>query len=414
MLIQGSVIQSFVLDLGRIALILGLILFLHRKGLKIGYVMLISSGALACFYGMDMSRLFLTIKAAATSRIAITLLLSLSLIRIFELVLREQNILGGMMDIVKKRVRFRKTVMISMPLLIGMLPSLGGAYFSAPMVREATEGTGMSNEEKAFINYWFRHPWEYILPLYPGIVFASAVSGIGLNRIVLANISCAAMMILTGFLFSMRGAGRTAAAVQGNGKELRPARDRAWVSFVPISAVLVLVMIGHLELHYALFMVLIPLFIYYRYAAARIVQALRYGFSSEVILMVAGIMLFKETLEASGAVKDLSKFFLAHGVPVVPLFCALPFIAGMLTGHTVGFVGSTFPLLVTIAGKASPSLVSLAFAAGFLGVLLSPVHLCLILTREYFAAGLPGIYRKMIPAGIMIFAVALVQYFFGR
>ncbi|HYQ47636.1 MAG TPA: DUF401 family protein, partial [Thermodesulfovibrionales bacterium] len=59
-------------------------------------------------------------------------------------------------------------------------------------------------------------------------------------------------------------------------------------------------------------------------------------------------------------------------------------------------------------------LVSFAFAAGFLGVLLSPVHLCLIFTREYFAADLPGIYRKMIPAGFMIFAVALAQYFFMR
>lgn len=406
-------IQSFVLDLGRIVLILGLILFLLRKGMKIGYVMLISSGALAWFYGMDMPRLALVIRAAATSHITIMLLLSLSLIRIFELVLREQNILSEMMDIIKERVRFRKTVMISMPLLIGMLPSLGGAYFSAPMVREATEGTGMSNEEKAFINYWFRHPWEYILPLYPGIIFASAVSGIGLNRIIFANISYAAMMILTGFLFSMRGTGRALTAAQERGKDPRPADSRAWVSFLPISAVLVLVIAGHLELQYALLMVLIPLFVYFRYSAVRIVHALRYGFSFEVIVMIAGIMMFKEALEASGAVQNLSEFFIAHGVPVVPVFCALPFIAGMLTGHTVGFVGSTFPLLVTIAGGVSLPLVSLAFAAGFLGVLLSPVHLCLILTREYFAADLSGIYRKMIPAGFMIFAVALAQYFFG-
>ena len=51
-----------------------------------------------------------------------------------------------------------------MPMLIGMLPSLGGAYFSAPMVKEATSGIHMSQEEKAFINYWFRHPWEYHSP----------------------------------------------------------------------------------------------------------------------------------------------------------------------------------------------------------------------------------------------------------
>jgi hypothetical protein len=121
-------------------------------------------------------------------------------------------------------------------------------------------------------------------------------------------------------------------------------------------------------------------------------------------------MLFKETMEASGAVKNLSNLFIQHGVPVVPVFCVLPFTAGMLTGHTVGFVGSTFPLLVTVTGKASPPLITLAFAAGFIGVLLSPVHLCLILTREYFAAELSGIYRKTVPACLAILVVAWVQY----
>jgi integral membrane protein (TIGR00529 family) len=281
------------------------------------------------------------------------------------------------------------------------------------MVREATEGTGMGNEEKAFINYWFRHPWEYILPLYPGIVFASAVSGIGLNRLIIANISCAAMMIVTGFLFSMRGAGSAVSPGQCD-HEPSTGGSRAWLNFLPIAVVLALVIAFHLELHYALLVVLIPLFVYYRYGPPRIIQAIRYGFSYEVVVMVAGIMLFKETMEASGAVASLSDIFIKHGVPVVPVFCALPFIAGILTGHTVGFVGSTFPLLVTISGKASLPLISLAFAAGFIGVLLSPVHLCLILTREYFSAGLPGIYRKTIPASLMMLAVAFAQYLLVR
>jgi integral membrane protein (TIGR00529 family) len=401
------------LDIARIALILGLILFLLRKGVKIGYVMLISALAVVIFYGMDASGMVHAAKKAATERISIMLLLSLSLIRIFELVLREQKILSQMMGTIKGSFRFRKAVMISMPVLMGMLPSLGGAYFSAPMVREATEGTGMGNEEKAFINYWFRHPWEYILPLYPGIVFAAAVSGIGLNRLIIANISCAAMMIGAGFLFSMRGAGSAVSPGQCD-HEPSTGGSRAWLNFLPIAVVLALVIAFHVELHYALLVVLIPLFVYYRYGPARIIQAIRYGFSYEVVVMVAGIMLFKETMEVSGAVASSSDIFITHGVPVVPVFCALPFIAGILTGHTVGFVGSTFPLLVTISGKASLPLISLAFAAGFIGVLLSPVHLCLILTREYFSAGLPGIYRKTIPASLMILAVAFAQYLIVR
>jgi uncharacterized protein len=76
----------------------------------------------------------------------------------------------------------------------------------------------------------------------------------------------------------------------------------------------------------------------------------------------------------------------------------------------VGFVGSTFPLLISIQGGASLSGISLAFAAGFIGVLLSPVHLCLVLTRQYFKADLWGIYTKIIPASVVIFLAALIEY----
>ena len=274
------------------------------------------------------------------------------------------------------------------------------------MVREATEGTGVGNEEKAFINYWFRHPWEYMLPLYPGIVFAAAVSAIPLSGLVMVNTVYAVAMIATGFIFSMKKIDSAKEAGKGNPHS----GERQWLSFLPLSAVLLLVLAMKIELHYTLIIVLIPLFIFYRYGLAKAFRALQYGFSLDVIVMIAGIVLFKEVMESSGAVANLSRFLVEHGIPALPIFFLLPFIAGLLTGHTRGFVGSTFPLLLSIADQASLSLISFAFASGLIGVLLSPVHLCLVLTREYFRADLGGIYRKTIPASIIVFGVAVVKY----
>lgn len=396
-------------DLINISFIFILMLSLLRKKVGIGYVMLISSGALFLLYRMSLSDIIITVRKVGTGSIALKLLLSLSLIRIFELVLREQSLLIAMMNTIKSTFRSWKAVIISMPLLIGTLPSLGGAYFSAPMVEEATKDTEMSQEEKAFINYWFRHPWELILPLYPGIVFASAVTHIPLNRLALTNAVCAVALVATGFIFGMRGVGLS---LRNRNEPASSAHIRSWMNFLPILIVMILVIIAGIELHYALLLVLIPIFILYRYSIKQVVAVLRYGFSWDVIVMIAGIVLFKETMEASGSVKNLGRFFIEHGIPLVPIFCLLPFVAGLLTGHTVGFVGSTFPLLISIGDQALPSLVSLAFASGFIGVLLSPVHLCLVLTREYFKADLSGIYRKTIPAGAIVFAAAIAQYFF--
>ncbi|MBS1234994.1 MAG: hypothetical protein H6R43_710 [Nitrospirae bacterium] len=400
-------------ELIKISLVLFLILVLLRKKLNIGYVMMIGSSAIFVLYGMNASSIAVTIKKTVVSSITIKLLLALSLIRVLELILREKNILSAMMTAAKILFKKKRAIIISMPMLIGMLPSLGGAYFSAPMVKEATSGISMSQEEKAFINYWFRHPWEYILPLYPGILLASAISNIPLYNIIKANMVYAVLLIATGFLFAMRGVGKDpqkATTEKAEDKKDRLLLKKELASFLPIVAVLSFVVFLHVELHYALLATIVPLFILYRYKPAEILRVTRHGFALEVIVMIFGIMLFKETMEMSGAVRNLSIFLIEQKIPLLPIICILPFVTGMLTGITVGFVGSTFPLLISISGGASLAHISLAFAAGFIGVLLSPVHLCLVLTKEYFKADMWGIYQKTLPASAVIFIAALIEY----
>lgn len=405
-------------ELIKISLVLFLILLLLRKKLNIGYVMLVASSALFLLHRMNMTCIVVTAKKTVTSTITIKLLLALSLIRVLELILREKNILSTMMSTAKILFKKRRAIIISMPMLIGMLPSLGGAYFSAPMVKEATSGIQMSQEEKAFINYWFRHPWEFVLPLYPGILLASAVSNIPLYHLIKANAVYAFLLIVTGFLFAMRGIEKSSHKTTHESSKTEQARQRALkkelASFLPIVAVLALVVFLHMELHYALLVAIVPLLVLYRYRPKDIIRVTRHGFALDVIIMIFGIMLFKETMEASGAVNNLSIFFVQQHIPLLPVICLLPFMTGMLTGITVGFVGSTFPLLISMTGGATLAHISLAFAAGFIGVLLSPVHLCLVLTKEYFKADMWGIYRKILPASAIIFIAAIIEYTFLR
>jgi len=389
-------------DLVRLTAVFAVILFLLRKKLNVGLVMLIAAALLFLLYRMSPASILETGSGAVLNSVTIKLILALSFIRIFEMILREHAVLSGMMNGVKAIFRNRKMVTISMPLLIGLIPSVGGAYFSAPMVAETTRDMKITPEEKGFINYWFRHPWEYILPLYPGILLASAVSKIELYTLITVNLSYAALLVLTGFMFSMHGLKGVVQTEHFSGKAL-------W-SFVPIFTVLFLVVVLHIELHYALIAMVAFLFLFYKYKFNSILTALRYGFSLDVIILIVGVMFFKEAMENSGAVNNLSQFFVREGIPVSPVLFLLPFITGMLTGLTVGFVGSTFPLIISLAGSASIGAISFAFASGFLGVLLSPTHICLILTKEYFKADLWGIYKMMIPGCVIIFFGAVLQY----
>lgn len=401
------------LELLKISLVFVIILFLLRKKLNIGYVMLIASLLLFVLYRMNPASIAETCRKTLTGSTTIKLLLALSLIRIFEIVLRENNVLSDMMSAVKRSFKNKRAIIISMPMLIGMLPSLGGAYFSAPMVHEATAGLKMSQEEKAFINYWFRHPWEYILPLYPGLLLAAAVSNLPLHNLIKANLVYAFVLFATGFIYSMRDIVRNKDTSEKTFQEKINTADvikKEGKSFLPVFAVLLLVMVFRIELHFALLLVTVPLIFMYKYRFRDILRITKYGFALDVITLVFGIMLFKETMETSGAVKKLSEVFITYGIPKFPILCLFPFLIGMLTGVTVGFVGSTFPILISLGGGTSLADISLAFASGFIGVLLSPVHLCLVLTREYFKADLWQMYKKMIPAGMIIFIAACVEY----
>lgn len=399
------------LDLLKIGVVFLIMLGLLRLKWNIGYVMLIASGILFLLYLTPPKTILKTVVASVTDAVTIKLFFSLTLIRVLEIILREKEVLKMMTDATRRLLRGGRPVIVSMPLLIGLLPSLGGAYFSAPMVEESTKGLKMSVGEKAFINYWFRHPWEYILPLYPGILLASALSGMDLRDLIIANTPYALLIVITGFIFSMRNLRDRGMKPVSRDEFTKDSNMKSLLCFLPIVIILFLVIVAHIELHYSLLITIVGLFIFYRVGSKDIWRMLRYGFKKDVIILIIGTMFFKFTMESSGAVGYLNRFFINSGIPLLPILFLLPFISGILTGLTIGFVGSTFPLLMSIGDGLSLRHLSIAFVSGYTGVLLSPVHLCLVLTKEYFRADFGDMYRRIIPSVLFILIFALIGFF---
>ncbi|MGC8938526.1 MAG: DUF401 family protein, partial [Thermodesulfovibrio sp.] len=271
-----------------------------------------------------------------------------------------------------------------------------------PMVDSATKNLEMSKEEKAFINYWYRHPWELVLPLYPGVVLASAISGISLRKLILLNLPAALILFISGFFLSMHG-------VKNEKKASKNVSLKILSSFTPIVLVLLPVIIFKIDLFIALIANILIVCLYHKKTIKKTLSIIKYGFTYDVFLLVAGVIIFKEMLQASGAVDGIAKAITQSGIPYLVVFITLPLLIGLITGISIGFVGSTFPLLTHLK-ETLPYEISIAFVSGYVGVLLSPLHLCLILTREYFKADMIGIYRKIISGCIVIFFAALIEF----
>jgi hypothetical protein len=105
----------------------------------------------------------------------------------------------------------------------------------------------------------------------------------------------------------------------------------------------------------------------------------------------------------------------AGQVPLLAIISILPFIAGLVTGIAIGFAGTAFPLVVGLMGISGSGLTPmatlvLAFTMGYAGMMLSPVHLCLLLTREYFSSPYFKVLRYILPCTLTVVTYGLLLH----
>jgi integral membrane protein (TIGR00529 family) len=400
-------------DVLKIFAIFTLIVLLIKRKINLGLSMMIGAGGLAFLYLLPLSAIGNVLVRAITNYTTVQMTAALGLIMVMENIMRKTETFKQMMESLKRVVRDTRIVLAAPPAIIGMVPSIGGAYFSAPLVEEAGSAYSITPERKGFINYWFRHIWEYVLPTYPGLILASAIIHVPLGKLILYQTPFAVMVIVSGGIFCFRGIDLNRKGPSGaDTPQARKGRDlaRFTASLFPILSIILLVALFHIDIAVVMVVVISLMFIYHRFPLKRIAITLRESISWNILLIIVGVMFFKETLRATGAVEGMSLFLTQTGFPLMILFFILPFLVGLLTGLTIAFVGTTFPLLITLSGGA-PEIgkMAFAFASGFMGVMFSPMHLCFVLTGEYFRADRGTIYRYMlIPSGmVMLTAVAM-------
>lgn len=388
-----------------------LIVILIRRKVNLGVAMSVGAVFLAFTYLLSIRIIGDVFLKTITSYTTIQLVASLGLIMVMENIMRKTDTFKQMMEGLKKIVQDTRIVLAVPPAIIGMVPSIGGAYFSAPLVEEASSDIIITPERKGFINYWFRHIWEYILPTYPGIILASAVTHISLATLILYQLPFSIMVIITGSIFCFRGLVFEKKSFQ----QARHARDFKMLiaSLFPIAFIILAVALFHIDIALTMAVVVALLFIYHRYPLKKIASTLKESISWNILFIMVGVIFFKEMLGTTGAVKGMSVYLSGTGFPLIILFFILPFMVGFLTGLTIAFVGTTFPLLISMSGGFTETgNMAFAFASGFAGVMFSPVHMCFVLTGEYFRADKGTIYKYMLIPSSLVMLTAIVMWIF--
>ena len=164
-------------------------------------------------------------------------------------------------------------------------------------------------------------------------------------------------------------------------------------------------------------LVVVPLFGYTRLGARKFHKTAIESLDFKIIGTIYAVLVFKDIINASGAVDELSVVFENWGVPPIVLFMVLPLLIGYLNGITHAYVSVAFPLLLPFFNATDGSIdlakVQLAYTFGFIGVIFSPVHLCLVLSTKYFNADINGVFKKLVMPSVVLAIVSLLVFYFG-
>jgi hypothetical protein len=288
----------------------------------------------------------------------------------------------------------------------------GGAMFSAPMVDEVGDRIGVDQERKLFVNYWFRHIWEYCFPLYPAVMLAAALLNLETFQFAAMTWPLTAVAALSGVVFGLIGIPNQ----PDNEPSPSARRDsvRTLVTSVwPVVMVIVLSLTLPIHPGAALILSLVvttALMMAVKRVSVRTLGRILYErIPWETVAVVFGALVFRRVLDGSGAVSAVSHALTASHVPPAVVAFFIPFISGLLTGLAIGAISIGFPValpLIASGGAIAPGWAAWLMAGGFLGVMCSPLHLCLSLTQAYFEADWGPTYRRIAASSLAVATTA--------
>jgi len=304
-----------------------------------------------------------------------------------------------------------KMAMHVVPSVIGMVPMPGGALVSATALKDLVRRLDLNPAQATYINFWFRHTWELAVPVYPAVIAASVVLAVPLSTVVITMLPVIPLMAALGGIVSYRilKDKTTEATSSLSGREVVDDLLRAaW----PVVLLIALVLAG-LEAAFAFLIAGVLVAIQQRATKSEILQSLRYGLGPKVLFLLYSVMLYKAIVEQSGAAYALFADMQSIGMPPSLILIFLPMLIGFATGLSMAFVGISFTLLLPFmmaGGELNGYALFLAYVGGGLGYMVSPLHLCLILSAEFYGARLSDVYRYMVPPMVAVVLAGLAAY----
>lgn len=393
---------------GLLALTMLLIVVLLRKKVVLGLAMIGGGIFLWSLYSGDTQVLWGAITKTFVQHRTYDLAAALYLVMCLEIELRTSGTLTGMVSALRRLFSGSKATLMVMPAFLGLLPSLGGARFSAPIVEEASRDIGIDKDKQAAINFWFRHPFEFSNPIIPGMIMACSITGVSYADFARYTAWISVLAIFLGWLVLIRPLREENTAAKAQRKdEGEGSLFDVLLAVSPVIATLLLVLFGGYTASIAMGITTAGLFVLLKLIGRQVslYEVITGAIDKKMFLNVGCILCFVNILNDTKVLAAVCDAFRAAPLPIPVIIAAISIVIGILTGLSQAHVAIVMPIVAAM-GTGDLTLAAVAMIFGVAGQMLTPTHLCLVVTLDYFHA---DIFRALRP--ILLIEVLLLTVF---
>ena len=396
----------------RLGLVLLAIVIGIRRRLSVGLTLTLAGPLTALLYLIPVADLFDGYVLVLGSERFLLLTGIVVLVTVLGQLLGELGFLTRLASACQELPGGKRTAVATLPLLVGLMPMPAGSLLSAPLVHHVLSEPKYTPHFKCAANYWFRHMAEFVWPIYPGLILTEAITGMPIISVAVLQLPLTlSMVVIGGVFFTARISGETKPRSAGLLKPVISILSSLW----PVLVAILIYGVFKVNLTLAAALAVVLLIIVARPSKKALTTALKKGFSYKLILLVFGVLSFQQILEMSGSIEAISLLSTQYHLPAELVVFLVCYTIGVLTGMVSAYVGLGYVLLAGLLYQPglNPGLVMLAYLSGFLGVMTSPAHLCLVFTNEFFGSDLGKVYRTLLPPLLFLAVAGLIVYFTG-
>jgi integral membrane protein (TIGR00529 family) len=309
------------------------------------------------------------------------------------------NFIEGLSNILPGNI-----LMATIPALFGFLSMPGGALMSAPFIEPEANKLGLRPEHKSYYNVWFRHLLYWVNPITSSTIMAVTLSGIPVTTWLRVQSPLFFVMAAIGFIAS-RGFIETPKKNVGS----KGLSMDAMKGGLPIIVTVVLTLYG-IPIWASLAAGTLTAMLLGRVKPGKAVEIVSKGIRWDLVLAIISMLYLRDMIGTSGSVVKLFEVVIASGVPVLAIAIVVPLFIGAISGSPAMGVGIAFPILLPLFGDVNIHLTSIVFLGITCTYITSPLHLCLILTNNYFKSDLNKVIRYTAPSCLALYLIGLAYH----